>query len=74
MKNNLFSETPVAQAQNRFRNGRSESRPINSAGNVSIYQVPSSLPTLGLNKFKNVELKNETAIPVSIKKYTKKVM
>jgi hypothetical protein len=57
-----------------FFKGRSVSRPVNSAGKIPIYQYPGQLPTLGLNKFKNVDIKNDARNPFTVQRETEKLL
>lgn len=59
-----------------FRKNQSVKRPMNSAGGRHLaIQYPGLLPTLGLNKYKHSELKNNNEKnPFSVQKETEKLL
>ena len=55
-----------------YNKNRSQSRGLNSAGKP--FQYPGQLPTLGLNKFKNTDVKNDGRNPFSVQRETEKLL
>lgn len=70
---------PIGEANSKSLlplRGRQQKRHMNSAGRPfhMITQYPGQLPTLGLNRYRNIELKGDSNNPFSVQRETEKLL